>query len=368
MKDFLSLTKNRKTTYQFSNKAISDSKIKRVIEAAQWSPSCSNSQPWHFIIIKDRKRIEALIRGTHSVNYPFIQSNPSLVIAFILQPNCLKGDHTCAAENLEGQINESRMCLGMSALNATLEAEDLGVSSCILTPRQSHISKILKLRKEDLPLMILGFGYEDKKAYKRKRNRKEINDIISYEIFGNLNKNFKEKIPNVTNLKKSSSISESILIEMKNDRYKESRISLMKRFIKPNKNAIYVSFNNSALDLKKEFGKIVNTNNLFFVDGIGKGKSNDKRIQFLQGPSSLTELSIVISNLISKNNIDYVIFDSLPLFFINNSPNLVEKFIHYINSKLNEKKVSSLIITLDDEKSKRFTETISQFCNSKIKL
>ena len=38
----------------FSDKAIESEKLKRIFEAARWSPSANNSQPWSFIVgIKD---------------------------------------------------------------------------------------------------------------------------------------------------------------------------------------------------------------------------------------------------------------------------------------------------------------------------
>ena len=55
MKDFLELAKKRKTTFEFSNKQVSGKDILKLLEVARWVPSCTNSQPWHFIVIKNEK-------------------------------------------------------------------------------------------------------------------------------------------------------------------------------------------------------------------------------------------------------------------------------------------------------------------------
>ena len=48
-KDFLSLSKSRRTTYEFSDKSVKDKDLNKILEAARWAPSCANSQPWKFI-------------------------------------------------------------------------------------------------------------------------------------------------------------------------------------------------------------------------------------------------------------------------------------------------------------------------------
>ena len=60
--NFFKLVKSRKTTYEFTDKKIKDADIKKILEAARWAPSCSNVQPWHFIVVKDKKRISDLMK------------------------------------------------------------------------------------------------------------------------------------------------------------------------------------------------------------------------------------------------------------------------------------------------------------------
>ena len=59
--------KNRHSPLLFKKKAISKKKIEKCLEAARWAPSCSNNQPWKFILIEGPRRIrrfaEAFPRG-----------------------------------------------------------------------------------------------------------------------------------------------------------------------------------------------------------------------------------------------------------------------------------------------------------------
>ena len=54
----------------------------------------------------------------------------------------------------------------------------------MLTPQQEFVSKILKTEKGDSVPLIIGFGYEKEMVFQKKRGRKSIGEITSYENFG----------------------------------------------------------------------------------------------------------------------------------------------------------------------------------------
>lgn len=51
---FLKLVKTRRSIRGFKTDPISDEDVNKIIEAARWAPSGANSQPWEFIVIKDK--------------------------------------------------------------------------------------------------------------------------------------------------------------------------------------------------------------------------------------------------------------------------------------------------------------------------
>ncbi|MBI4334150.1 MAG: nitroreductase family protein [Chloroflexi bacterium] len=52
--DFLELVTRRRSTRRFKPDPIPDEYVDKIIEAARWSPSGANVQPWEFVIIKDK--------------------------------------------------------------------------------------------------------------------------------------------------------------------------------------------------------------------------------------------------------------------------------------------------------------------------
>ncbi|MBT4539754.1 nitroreductase family protein [Candidatus Woesearchaeota archaeon] len=181
---FLKLVKSRKTTYEFNDKKVGDNKIKKILDAARWSPSCSNTQPWHFIIIKDKKRIKQLMM---TANYGDFHTDPPLMIAFMLEQGKCPGDKHSCYRGADSGTYDSYMSVGMAALNATLEARELGIDSCIITPKQVDAKKILKVKNVDAVPIIVGFGFQKKEAFQKIRERTNLSEITSYESFGGKN-------------------------------------------------------------------------------------------------------------------------------------------------------------------------------------
>ena len=182
---FLKLAKSRKTTYEFTDKKIKDADVKKIVEAARWAPSCSNVQPWHFIVIQGKKRISKLMETS---SYGGFHNEPPLLIAVILDfEHCESSEHRCVKDGKLGII-EAHLCIAMPALSMVFQAEDLGINSCLLTPEQNSSSKILQLMKGDQVPIMIGFGYEKKEAFQKKRDRKELKELVSYEFFGGKSK------------------------------------------------------------------------------------------------------------------------------------------------------------------------------------
>lgn len=178
---FLKLAKTRKTVYEFSDKKVKNKDIQKILEAARWAPSCSNAQPWHFIVVKEKERISSLMKTTF---YGGFHSDPPLLIAVVLDSaHWEASEHRCIKNAKLGTI-EAYLSTAMPALSMVFQAEDLGIDSCILTPEQESSSKILRLRKRDQVPIMIGFGYEKKGAFQKKRERNPLHDSVSYEVFG----------------------------------------------------------------------------------------------------------------------------------------------------------------------------------------
>jgi len=58
--DFLKLVQTRRSIRSFKTDPVPDEHVERIIEAARWAPSGANSQPWEFVIVKDKETKERI--------------------------------------------------------------------------------------------------------------------------------------------------------------------------------------------------------------------------------------------------------------------------------------------------------------------
>ena len=58
MNTFTNLIKRRITCRNFSDQTLSRQQLQDLIHAAVWVPSGSNNQPWRFVVITDRNRLQ----------------------------------------------------------------------------------------------------------------------------------------------------------------------------------------------------------------------------------------------------------------------------------------------------------------------
>lgn len=183
--NFLDLAKSRKTTYEFSSKTVTENNLNKILEAGRWSPSCSNNQPWHFVVVKNKETIKKLMM---TANYGDFHRDPPLIIALaLLKDKCLGENFSCH-RGKETMIEDALLCIGSVAAHMTLEARDLGIDSCIVTPYQKDAKKILKIKEKDAVPLLIGFGYQNKDAFQKKRIRLPLSKIASYGYFGGKNR------------------------------------------------------------------------------------------------------------------------------------------------------------------------------------
>ena len=112
------LLKGRWSTRSFSDKAISNKDLDTILEAASWSASSMNEQPWHYLVIKKgtpafNKAIDALMGG----NQPWSKNASVLLISL-------------AKKSFERNGNANRHAMhDVGAANTTLllQAEELEI-------------------------------------------------------------------------------------------------------------------------------------------------------------------------------------------------------------------------------------------------
>lgn len=61
--------------------SVSDEELKTLIQAAHLAPSCMNKQPWRFIVVRTKEKLEKLHEALSSGNY-WMKSAPAIIIVY----------------------------------------------------------------------------------------------------------------------------------------------------------------------------------------------------------------------------------------------------------------------------------------------
>ncbi|MBI4150812.1 nitroreductase family protein [Candidatus Woesearchaeota archaeon] len=181
MRSFLELAKARKTTYEFSTESVDGRNLALILEAGRWAPSCTNTQPWSFIVIKNREHIERLMQ---TANYGDFHGTPHLMVALVLRAELCLGKHRVCFRSKASGTYDSYMSVAMAGLQMLLQAEEAHIDSCLLTPDPAKVKRLLHIKQEDAVPLLIGFGHMKPGSFQKKRERRPLKDQLYHEYFG----------------------------------------------------------------------------------------------------------------------------------------------------------------------------------------
>ncbi|MCL1877163.1 nitroreductase family protein [Candidatus Saccharibacteria bacterium] len=151
----------------FSSLAVEDDKIKAILKAGMNAPSARNTQPWEFVVVKDRAMLEKLANSKSSGGAGACKTAAFAVII-------------CADDRMLNSINT-----GLAAENMMLAAENLDVQSLTIdiwetTEAQINIKQWLNIPENLTAYVMIAFGYADEKIAP---NDRFIEEKIHWEKF-----------------------------------------------------------------------------------------------------------------------------------------------------------------------------------------
>jgi nitroreductase len=160
----LACIRTRREIREYLDKPVPEETLLKILEAGRLAPSSKNSQPWHFVVIRNKemlKKISALTpTGEHIAKAP-------LAVAILMDSAKLP------------EIDGARA--GQSMI---LAAWDLGIGACWITNFYDDGVKDLLGAPQRMKLVsVIPFGYPVEPTTKRKKVRKPISEILHYEKF-----------------------------------------------------------------------------------------------------------------------------------------------------------------------------------------
>jgi len=164
--DLVETIKTRRSKRRFKPTKVPDHLINSVIDAARHAPSADDTQPWEFIIVKD-KRVKEQLAKTHAWSY-FVNDAPVCIVVLGNEkssPSYFAIDAACATENL------------------LLAVHGLGLGACwvaVYDPHnpnsEMHVRNILNVPPHLRIIAMIPIGYPDEQV--APRNLRELKKIL----------------------------------------------------------------------------------------------------------------------------------------------------------------------------------------------
>ncbi|NMM63701.1 nitroreductase [Clostridium sp. P21] len=172
--------KTRRSIRKYLNKPIEDEKIVELLESARLAPSGSNTQPWHFIVVKSESMRKKLAEASH--NQKWMMSSPVFIVC-VADINCrikenlhIHLDENSTQEEVKQIIRDTSIAIE----HIVLQAANLGLGTCwVAWFTQENIRPILNIPSDKYVISILTVGYADEEP--KPRPRKSLEQIVHYE-------------------------------------------------------------------------------------------------------------------------------------------------------------------------------------------
>jgi nitroreductase len=165
--DVYECIRSRRTVREFKPDPVPDEIIHNILQAGRWAPSSSNTQPWHFVVVKNRDTIAAI--GQIATQGTFIGQAP-LAIAIVME-----------------NARRPQLDAGRAIQQMELMAWSKGLGTCFVGIRaeQQHAIKGLLGIPEAMELItVLPFGYRQEGRRTGGTPRKPMEEIAHRETFG----------------------------------------------------------------------------------------------------------------------------------------------------------------------------------------
>jgi nitroreductase len=172
MSSFIELAKKRFSLRNFKPDPVEDEDLQYILEAGRIAPSAANYQPWEFLVISDKSKMEEVNALYHRDWY----NNAPVKLILI-------ADHSKSWHRSEDGKDHADIDIAIAADHMTLAAADKGLGTCWICNFDVRKTKEYFGLPDHLePVVILPLGYPevDADVERHAKQRKPLSEIVHY--------------------------------------------------------------------------------------------------------------------------------------------------------------------------------------------
>jgi nitroreductase len=148
---------SRRNVRSFTDRPIPAADLDRILEAGRRSPSSQNWQPWDFILVTGRERLQELAKTWQGAGHV---AGSAAAIVIVGPPT-------------DNQFRRAQFDLGQAVMAMTLAATDLGIGSCHAGVADMRLAReLLGLPADRDWAFLLSLGYPADRPLTQVKNPK----------------------------------------------------------------------------------------------------------------------------------------------------------------------------------------------------
>ena len=160
--------RRRRTIREYKSDPIPEDVLEKILQAGRWSPSSSNSQPWHFVVVQDPSILSEL--GRIATQGSFISDAPLAIV--IVMENAPRPQLDAGRAIQQMELIAWSEGLGTCFVGVRIEEQQIAVKELLNIP-------------SDLELVtIMPYGYRPTSINRTGTPRKDLADMVHREKFG----------------------------------------------------------------------------------------------------------------------------------------------------------------------------------------
>jgi nitroreductase len=170
----------RRSIRKYLDKPVDDGAVMELLEGARLAPSGSNTQPWHFIIIRDPELKRELAKASHGQEW--MLSAPVFIacVADVRARIKDEGEIGIDEESPRHAVKQIIRDTSIAVEHIVLEAIDHGLGTCwVAWFIQDEIRPLLGLARDKYLVCILTLGHPAEEPPQRERH--QLKDIVHHE-------------------------------------------------------------------------------------------------------------------------------------------------------------------------------------------
>jgi nitroreductase len=179
---FQELINQRQSVRKYIDKPVEREKIEQLIEAVHVAPSACNSQPWKLIIVEDPELKNEVAKATFNkaISFNKFALDASVLAVLVIENPKLIAKIGGSIKNQEYPEYD----IGIAAAHFCLQAAELGLGTCMIGWFDGKkIQQLLQIPKKRKIGLVITLGYPPEDYKLRKKIRKPVDEIVSFNIY-----------------------------------------------------------------------------------------------------------------------------------------------------------------------------------------